>query len=108
MRFIGLLIGLAALSACAAREVHPVSLSQAGDENLTCEQLHQQISENDAAIAPLVKHQGAVDDLNVVKVVVGGIVLAGTTDLSEHDKITARSMADRNEKLRFLAKNKGC
>ena len=95
------------LCGCAAREVHPVALSQVGDEQLSCQQIHLQIEENRAAIAPLLRQQKLTNGSNVAMAIVG-LPLAAAADFSEHDQIKARSMADRNEKLNYLAKNKGC
>ena len=39
----------ACLTGCAAKQVTPVHMAQPGDEDLTCEQLKQQIDANDAS-----------------------------------------------------------
>ena len=41
-------------------------------------------------------------------VIRAGILVAATTDLSNQDQVKARALADRNERLAYLAKQKGC
>jgi hypothetical protein len=101
------------LCACAAREVTPVAMAQPGDDALSCEAIHQQIADNSLAEAKYIKKDKAVADANVAKQVAGvipiaGIAISASTDLSNVEQIQARALADRNERLTQLAKQKGC
>src|SRR5258706_4309323 len=105
---------MAGLSACAAREVTPVAMSQAGDENLNCADLSHQLSANQSDIQTFVRKDKRVMDDNVAKNVAGaaipwvGLLLIASTDLSNVEQIRARALIDRNQQLNFLAKQKGC
>jgi hypothetical protein len=103
---------LSALAGCAAREVHPVSLSQAGDDQLTCEQLREEVRKNQDSATILMGKQKSTNGKNVAKSIAPipylGILLAASADFSQEDQIKARSMLDRNEKLNYLLKKKGC
>jgi hypothetical protein len=109
-----LLIAVAiGLSGCAAREFTSVAMSQPGDEALTCPQLNQQIADNGAAKISSERADKQVEQANIAKGVASaipyaGILIAGTTDLSNEEQVKARALADRNEQLQYLAKQKGC
>ncbi len=102
------------LSGCAAREVTPVRMTQAGDENLDCPALKQQIQANRADAEDFVRKDKQVENQNTAKIVAGsvipfvGILLASSTDLSNEEQIKGRALVDRDEQLTFLAKQKGC
>jgi hypothetical protein len=101
------------LSGCAAREFTPVAMSQPGDSELTCPQIKQQIADNSAAEAKFQVADKQVEQGNVAKgigsaIPVAGILIAGSTDLSNEEQVKARALADRNEQLQNLAKQKGC
>lgn len=103
----------AALSACAAKQYAAVPMEQPGDEQLTCVQLKDQIAANEKAAAEFVKKDKNVENKNVAKgvasvVPVIGILSALSTDLSNEEQVKARSIIDRNERLTFLSKQKGC
>ena len=104
---------LLCLCGCAARTVTPVSMSQAGDEALTCPELQQKIADNDAAASALLVKDKQVERTNVVKGVGSavpyiGILIGASTDLSNEEQIKARALIDRNEWLTSLSKKKGC
>ena len=104
---------LLCLCGCAAREVTPVSMSQAGDEALSCAELQQKIAENDAAARAFLIKDKQVENENVVKGVGSavpyvGILIGASTDLSNEEQIKARALIDRNEWLTSLSKKKGC
>jgi hypothetical protein len=43
-----------------------------------------------------------------VGVLLGGVTAAETADQTDVGKVRARSLVDRNERLTFLARSKGC
>ncbi|MBV9992806.1 MAG: hypothetical protein JOZ72_16120 [Alphaproteobacteria bacterium] len=101
------------LCGCAAREVTPVSMSQPGDDALSCDAIAQQIAANGAAEAKYRHDDKEVENGNIAKGVGSaapfvGPLIAGSTDLSNEEQVKARSLADRNEQLRYLANRKGC
>jgi hypothetical protein len=110
----GLLIACAiGVSGCAAREFTPVAMSQPGDDELACPALKQQIADNSAAESKFQSADKQVEQENVAKGVggaipVAGILIAGSTDLSNEEQVKARALADRNERLEGLARQKGC
>jgi len=101
------------LCGCAARPVISISMSQPGDDALTCDQLSAQIAANDASEASYRKQDKDVENGNIAKGIGSaapfvGPIIAASTDLSNEEQVKARSLADRNEQLKFLAKQKGC
>ncbi|HEY2835089.1 MAG TPA: hypothetical protein VGI89_00875 [Rhizomicrobium sp.] len=107
------LASAASLCGCAARTVVPVQMAQAGDEALDCAALGREIAENEKAAAIFIKQDKRVEQANTAKNVGGaipglGLFLVLSTDLSNEEQIKARALIDRDERLRFLAKRKGC
>lgn len=101
------------LSGCAAPVFTSVAMSQPGDDALDCAALHQQIADNTAAGAAAARADKRTENGNVAKTVGSaipyvGLLVAATTDLSNQDQVKARALADRNERLAYLAKQKGC
>lgn len=102
------------LCGCAAKQVTPVAMSQAGDESLTCAEIAQELKINEADAEVLVRKDKRVMQGNVAKNVGAaaipyvGLLLAASTDLSNAEQIQARALIDRNEQLNYLAKQKGC
>jgi hypothetical protein len=101
------------LCACAAREFSSEAMVQPGDNALTCPEIKQQIAVNEAAGAQFRKEDKAVSQGNIAKGVAGaipvaGILIVGSTDLSNEEQVKARALADRNERLDYLAKQKNC
>ena len=107
LRWLGL-ASAALLAGCAAKETFPVALSQPDDDSLTCAQINEQAAYNTAAARDFLHSQHQTNVTNVVGTVVIGALGAGLADFSEGDRIRARSMIDRNEKLQYLAKKRGC
>jgi hypothetical protein len=107
-------LGCAAfLLGCAAANVTPVHMSQPGDENLSCEALHQEVANNTAAAENFIKRDRKVQDGNIAKGIGGaipylGILLAGSTDLSNKEQIQGRALVDRDERLTYLSNQKHC
>jgi hypothetical protein len=103
----------ALLFGCAAAKVTPVRMSQPGDENLTCEALQQELAKNSAAAEDFVRRDKNVENANIAKNVGGaipvvGILLVGSTDLSNKEQIQGRAILDRDERLTYLSKQKHC
>ena len=97
------------VAACAvpARQVTPIAMSQPGDEQLTCTDLNDKIKANAATAAGLLSKDNQVKTGNVVKAVFG-MVGVSLMDWSDEEKVKARSMIDRNERLTELHRAKGC
>jgi hypothetical protein len=90
-------------------------MSQAGDDQLNCPELSGQINANRIAADEFVQKDKAVQNMNTAKAVTGfvllgplGLAIVESSDMSHEDQVKARSLIDRNEKLLYLAKNKGC
>jgi hypothetical protein len=103
----------AGLAGCAARTVVPVQMAQPGDEALDCAALDREISDNQKAAAVFIKKDRQVEQANTAKTVGGvipglGLILVLSTDLSNEEQVKARALIDRDERLRFLSKQKGC
>lgn len=101
------------MSACAAANVQPVHMVQAGDEALGCDALKQEITKNSAAAQKFIERDHQVSQANTAKVVgsaipyIGLLVLA-SSDLSNKEQVEARALIDRDEHLEFLSKQKNC
>jgi hypothetical protein len=101
------------LGGCAAREVTPIRMAQPGDESLDCAALNQQIADNRAAVENFVKKDKRVEDGNTAKGIASampwvGLLAVASTDLSNEEQVKARALIDRDERLAFLAKQRGC
>jgi hypothetical protein len=86
---------------------------QPGDEQLGCPELQREIADDNARIDRLLQKDKQVEQANVAKGVGGalpgvGLLLVGSTDLSNEEQVKARALSDRNERLNYLAKQKGC
>lgn len=110
----GLLVAaLVCLCGCAAREVVPVAMAQPGDDALDCAALKRQIADNAAAEAVYVRKDKQVENANIAKGVGSaipyvGLLIGASSDLSNEEQVKARALADRNERLAYLAKQKRC
>lgn len=98
------------LAACAAKAVNPVEMAQAGDEQLSCAQLNQQLVANVTEINQLLPKDKQVERTNAVVLVVGvlALPLPMLLDFSNEEQVKARALLDRNERLNYLVKQKGC
>lgn len=108
-----MIAGCVCLTGCAARNVVPVSMTQAGDEALDCAALAHELTANEAAAARFLHQDKKVENANTARnvgsVIPGvGLLLVLSTDLSNEEQIKARALIDRDEQLRFLAKRKQC
>jgi hypothetical protein len=101
------------LGGCAAKTVVPTQIAQPGDETLDCAALARQIAGNEAAASQFFHQDKQTEQSNTAKNVGGvipglGLLLIMSTDLSNAEQIKARALVDRDEALRFYAKQKGC
>jgi hypothetical protein len=90
-------------------------MSQAGDDQLDCPALIEQIKANRSAAEAFLHGKRMVEGGNVAKLVAGAIFMPIglllpliATDLSNEEQVKARSITDRNEWLLYLARSKGC
>jgi len=108
-----ILVLAAALAGCAVRKVTPVAMTQPGDAQLGCAEIASQIAANRSHAAELVGTDNEVAQGNVARgiamgVAFGGLGAAASLDLSNAEQVQARALLDRNERLTFLAREKGC
>jgi hypothetical protein len=94
------------LGGCAAARVTPVAMVQPGDDELSCQAIADQIQSNTTAEQRFLAQDKEVGQMNAVKTVVP--YMGGTIDLSNSEQVQARALADRNERLGYLANSKGC
>lgn len=107
------LAALLLLGGCAAKEFTAPAMSRPGDENLSCTEIRQQILDNNAAADVFLRKDKNVEAGNTAKTIASaipyvGILVAASNDLSNEEQVKARALADRNEQLGYLAKQKGC
>lgn len=99
------------LLACAAREAHPVAISQPGDAELTCEQMAEEIARNEAEALRLAEADKKVVESNIGAGVAGTLIFWPAllaTDLSNAEQIRLRALRDRNANLERLRGARGC
>jgi hypothetical protein len=88
-------------------------MTRPDDEALTCAALQQQIADNNDAEAHFQQADKDVETTNVAKGIGGAIpfagpLIVGSIDLSNEEQVKARALADRNEHLAYLAKQRKC
>ena len=85
-------------------------MTQAGDDQLSCAELHDQIAANQASASDLLHKDKEVENGNAAKIVAGAVVapLSLSADFSNEEQVKARALIDRNEKLTYLLQKKGC
>lgn len=88
-------------------------MAQPGDEDLSCTELNRQIAANRDAAEKYLHKDRQVENGNTAKTVGSaipglGILLAASIDLSNEEQVKARALVDRDERLTFLAKRRGC
>jgi hypothetical protein len=88
-------------------------MAQPGDEDLSCSSLTREIAANRGAATDFLRKDKQVENENIAKNVGGvipglGLLLIASTDLSNEEQIKARALIDRDERLNYLAKQKGC
>ncbi|MDU8929784.1 hypothetical protein RXV86_20550 [Alisedimentitalea sp. MJ-SS2] len=109
---IGLLVvSSLALSACAGRKPNPVEIVQDGDAKLSCKELRQEISVNNAAILKLVDEKKKKQGDNVAAGVVGGLIFFPALffmDVKGAAGEEARAYQRRNEGLLKRYEHRRC
>jgi len=88
-------------------------MSRPGDEAMSCDAIKQEILANNTAADAFLRKDKRVEAGNTAKTIASaipyvGILIAASNDLSNEEQVRARALADRNEQLGFLAKQKGC
>jgi hypothetical protein len=102
------------LPACGTKHVSPVEISQAADDRMTCTEIAQEISRNQATVVAFVQKKQGTDAANAAKVASSllvpavGLGLALTIDLSDEERIMVQSLKDRNEALVYMQDKKHC
>jgi hypothetical protein len=110
----GLLLAAAlGLGGCAAHDYKPVAMVQPGDDAMSCSDISKQMADNETAAAAFIRADKRVETGNTIKTVGSaipylGILIAASNDLSNEEQAKARALIDRNERLSYLAKQKGC
>ena len=109
MKIVGIVAFFFLLTACATKYPQLVSSEQPQDKQLSCSQLHNEISTNEANIARLAKQQ----DKTLKNFLPGttGLFFAipwFLIDFSEEEAIEILSYEMRNQQLHDLALNKKC
>lgn len=103
-------LGLALCGGCTTKPIEPVSISQNGDENLTCEQISAQLEENRRSSVLFEERKKQTDRNNVAAgvagILVGPYIASAAVDLSNADQVKIRSINDRIEALEFLGRKK--
>lgn len=106
-------LSVVVLGGCAAKQFSAMPMTQPDDDQLTCTQIQDQIAKNEQAAKILVKKDKNVESGNAAKTVLSatpfiGILSAMAIDLSNEEQVKARAIIDRNERLTYLKKQKGC
>jgi hypothetical protein len=88
-------------------------MAQLGDENLSCPELQRQITDIRLEAQKYFRKDKKVEDGNTAKMIGSalpavGILFAASVDLSNEEQIKGRALADRDERLTFLARQKNC
>jgi hypothetical protein len=99
------------LAACAARQTTPVAISQPDDAKLSCEQIDDEITRNEAEAIGLTGVDEKVVSDNIAAGVVGSLFLFPAIlaiDLSNAEQIQFRALRDRNDNLIRIGKQRGC
>lgn len=95
---------LGTLTACAARQAHPVKISQPNDPKLTCSEIE---AERAANLETAIELAGT-DKATEVRNVFAAVIFVGAVDISQVEQIEMRALYDRNKTLERLAKGKTC
>jgi hypothetical protein len=105
----GLFISTLLLSACAGRTPNPISQHQPGDEILSCSQIKQELSDNQAKIMNLIPQENKLGK-NIALGVAGAFVIVPWffMDFSDAERVEVQAYQLRNNWLRTLATKKKC
>jgi hypothetical protein len=107
------LFGLVSLAGCATPHASPVAISQPNDATRTCQELQSELVSNESSLQQLLAFDKQVSNGNAVKAVASvvpivGLAAAASIDLSNVEQVKYRSLSDRDDRLRSLARQKGC
>ena len=108
---IAALASLLGCAGCAHTEsVEPIAMAQQGDENLTCQQLKEQIADNQRAAMIFANRAAQTQGSNEVfeAVSIFSMWASFGINLSEEDKVKFRSLQDRDQYLLYLKGQKKC
>lgn len=97
------------LPSCAGRVANPILVKQVNDEYMGCEQIYQEMKNNDTEILNRIpKTQKKAE--NITYGIAGVFLLAPWLfmDLSTAEKKEIIAYQDRNEHLRHMAKSRNC
>jgi hypothetical protein len=102
------------LPACGTKHVSPVEISQAADDRMTCTEIAQEISRNQASVVAFLQQKQGTDAANAAKIAAVillpgvGIGIGSTMDFSDEERIMIQSLKDRNEALVYMQDKKHC
>ncbi|MCZ4279654.1 hypothetical protein O4H49_02615 [Kiloniella laminariae] len=111
MRVRGLVVVSLVLSgllvaACAeTRDPQVVSIKQADDKSLTCQDIQTEYKTNTEVAASKISKNNSDDTQDII---VGGLIWPGLADFKNADGIEGNALLDRNVFLRELASSNGC
>lgn len=110
MKILLLFLLISLSTGCATRMAHPVSISNASDQNLTCTEIIDQIKANEDKANRLVGEENSTDTQNAAAFAGGLLVwpLLIAMDLSDVEKIEINALHDRSKVLADLKESKGC
>jgi hypothetical protein len=108
-----LVAGLVCLSvsACAGRKAMPVSVVQADDDKLSCQQIQSEETGNEARALQLGQQNSSAHNNNIALGVVGAVLFwpaLFAIDTGDAEKVEIQALHSRNEHLTSVAKLEGC
>ena len=109
-----LLAVVLSLAACASEPPgSPVHMMQPGDEQLSCAEINTQIKANVTASVSLLELHKSIETGQIVggflnAGLIGALLAAKMSDWNNVQQVEARALIDRNERLTYLARSKGC
>lgn len=99
------------LSGCAGREAHPVSVTQIGDDTLTCPAIQAQIEANQAQARSLDSQRANHNATNAVVGVVGAVLFwpaLFALDMTDYERQEMTALQERDQYLQQIAANHKC
>jgi hypothetical protein len=99
------------LTGCAGREAHPVSVTQMGDDSMSCPAISAQVSANEAQIRNLDGQRETHNGTNAAVAVVGVVLFwpaLFALDMTDYEKQEMTALHERDQYLQQLALNKNC
>jgi hypothetical protein len=105
------LIGALFLSGCAGREAHPVSVTQVGDDSLSCPAIAAQVSANEEQVRNLDGQRESHNTTNAVVGVVGAVLFwpaLFALDTTDYERQEMTALHERDTYLQQVAASHGC